>query len=104
MARITLSDVSNASLDRLTDELAAAAYPSEVGSINDARRDVAIMLHEMFGPFNLCDSDSNDTLREATQDETVDSVLAGPEGHIVVDWRSEGGWNGEDYRRCYVAE
>lgn len=39
----------------------------------------------------LCDSTTNETIREATQDETVASLMASAEGHIEVDGR-----------RCYV--
>ena len=52
---------------------------------------------------NLIDSDTGEVIREATVAEACESVEAGPEGHIVVDWRAEGGWHGEDFRKCYVA-
>ena len=41
---------------------------------------------------DLIDSETNDTIREATVEEAIESVLARPEGHILVDGR-----------RCYVA-
>ena len=52
---------------------------------------------------DLRDSDSGDVIREATESEARDSVAAGHEGHFVVDWRMDGGWLGEDFRRCYVS-
>ena len=52
---------------------------------------------------DLCDSETGDVIREATESEARESVAAGHEGHIVVDWRTEGGWMGEDFRRCYVS-
>jgi hypothetical protein len=52
---------------------------------------------------NLCDSETGDVIRAATETEARESVAASDEGHIVVDWRSEGGWMGEDFRRCYVS-
>lgn len=41
---------------------------------------------------DLYDSDTADVIREATAEEAVESALAGPEGHILVDGR-----------RCYVS-
>jgi len=52
---------------------------------------------------DLHDSDTGDVIREATESEARESVAAGAEGHIAVDWRKEGGWKGEDFRRCYVS-
>ena len=72
--RMTLDQISTATLD-------------------DAREAAARCLHEMWGPFDLHDSETNEVIREATADETVESVLSGPEGHILADGR-----------RCYVAE
>lgn len=42
-------------------------------------------------PGTLCDSATNETIREATLRETVESLTASAEGHILVDGR-----------RCYV--
>lgn len=41
---------------------------------------------------DLYDSDTAETIREATAQEAIESALARPEGHILVDGR-----------RCYVA-
>lgn len=41
---------------------------------------------------DLYDSDTAEVIREATDAEAIESALAGPEGHIMVDGR-----------RCYVA-
>lgn len=92
MARLTLADLHNVAADRLTDELAAGCWDSTPRPINELRADVARMLAEMFGPFDLC-AENGDVIRDATEAETVDSVLAGPEGWIDVDGQ-----------RCYVAE
>lgn len=91
MARLHLSDLYAATAEQLTDELAAAAADSTPRPLAELRADVARLIHETWGA-NLCD-EQNDVLREATVEETVDSVLAGPEGWILVDGR-----------RCYVAE
>ncbi len=54
----------------------------------------------------LYDYDSHEQIREATPEEARLSAedAYGPDGLILVDWRSEGGWRGENYRRCYVIE
>jgi hypothetical protein len=101
---IAFSAIATASLDQLTDELGAAGWDSSQKSEFAARVAVARLAHETQGPFDLCDSETGNVIREATEEEAVESVCAGPEGHIAVDWRKAGGWNGEDYRRCYVAE
>ncbi|MCA9181948.1 MAG: hypothetical protein KDA51_10865 [Planctomycetales bacterium] len=88
---MSLSQVSTASLEALTSELAAAGWDSTQTDTYAARDAVARLLVETVGPFDLLDSETNDTIREATADETAESVNAGPEGHILV--------NG---RRCYV--
>lgn len=92
MARLNLADLHNVNANRLTDELAAGCYDSTPRGIADLRVDVARMLAEMFGPFDLCD-ENNDVIRDATIEETVASVQSGPEGWIEVDGV-----------RCYVAE
>lgn len=90
--RLHLTDLHNVNADRLTDELAAAGWDSTTRPLSELRGDVARLLHETFGPFDLLDED-NEVIREATEDETVASVLAGQEGWII-----------RDGRRCYVAE
>jgi hypothetical protein len=90
---MSLSQVSTASLEDLTNELAAAGWDSTQTDLYSARDAVARLLHETVGPFDLRDSETNDDIREATADEAAESVNAGPEGHILVDGR-----------RCYVGE
>lgn len=89
---MTFSQIATATLDQLTDELAAAGWDSSQTELHDAKEAVARLLCEMRGPFDLLDED-NDTIRRATTEETVESVLAGPAGWILVD-----------NERCYVAE
>ena len=86
------NEISNATLDQLTDELAAAGWDSTQTEIGDAREAVARLLHETVGPFDLQDSATNEVIRTATADEAAESANAGAEGHILVDGR-----------RCYVA-
>jgi len=90
---ISFASIATASLDQLTDELGAAGWDSSQKNDRSAREAVARLAYETQGPFDLCDSETNDVLRKATEDETVGSVCAGPEGHILVAGR-----------RCYVAE
>lgn len=90
---MSLSQIHTATLDQLTDELGAACWESTQTEIYDARESVARLAHVMDGPFDLCDSETNSVIREATEDEVAESVLAGPEGHILVDGR-----------RCYVSD
>ena len=90
---VAFTKIATASLDELTDELGAAGWDSTQRDAGSAREAVARLAYETRGPFDLCDSETNEVLREATEDETVESVCAGPEGHILVSGR-----------RCYVAE
>ena len=89
---MTFDKIATATIDQLTDELAAAGWDSTQTEIYAARDAVARLLHETVGPFDLRDSETNDDIREATADEAAESVNAGPEGHILVDGK-----------RCYVA-
>lgn len=89
---MTLDQVATATIDKLTDELAAACWDSSFAEIHEAREAAARLLYQYCGDFELCDSETNEVIRPATEDETVASVLVGPEGHILVDGR-----------RCYVA-
>lgn len=75
------------------------------GDLSDTDRDrLRLLLDATTGiTSGLTDSETGDVIREATIAEACASAEAGQEGHIVVDWRTEGGWNGEDFRRCYVA-
>lgn len=87
---MNITEIHDATLDQLTDELAAANQASTESCIAEARRSVAMLTHEHQSP-DLRDSETNDVIRRATEDETVESVMAGREGHILVDGR-----------RCYV--
>ena len=73
--------------------------------MSDADRDcLRLLMDEATGiTSDLTDSETGEVIRTATIAEACESAKAGPEGHIVVDWRAEGGWHGEDYRKCYVA-
>jgi len=81
---LTLTQVSVADLDTLTDELAAAGWDSTQTEVRGAREAVVRLLCEVAGPFDLCD-ESGETIRKATTEEVIESVLAGPEGWINVD-------------------
>lgn len=54
----------------------------------------------------LMDYKTGEYIRPATKEEREASdheVACGRhEGVIPVDWRSEGGWDGENYRSCWV--
>ena len=97
---MTYAQIATATLDQLTDELAAAGWDSTQDDVYSARDAAARLLHETWGPFDLIDSDTNDVIRDATADEAAESALAGAEGHILIDCRGEG--REEDSRRCYV--
>lgn len=88
---MTLDQIATANLDQLTDELAAAGWDSTQTELRDAQEAVARLLCEANGDYDLRD-ERNDLIREATTDEVVESVLAGPEGWIEVDGR-----------KCYVS-
>jgi len=84
MMMMTLTQVSVADLDTLTSELAAAGWDSTQTDVRDAREAVARLRCEVSGPFELCGEDS-ETIDDATVDQVIESVLAGPEGWILVD-------------------
>jgi hypothetical protein len=89
---MTIDQVATATLDQLTDELAAAGWDSEEQQLRIARESVAKLIYSTQGPFFLIDSELGENLGQATEAEFLESVLAGPEGHIM--------FNG---LRCYVA-
>ena len=90
---LTFADIATADLDTLTDELAAAGWDSTQTDAREAREAVVRLLVQVRQiDLDLCD-EAGDTIREATEDEAVESVLSGPEGWIVVDGV-----------RCYVTE
>lgn len=59
---------------------------------------------ESFG--TLCDYCTGEPIRPATRQEMEASSAEVESGNyagtFAVDWRSEGGWDGKDYRICYV--
>jgi hypothetical protein len=87
---IHYTEISTATLDRLTDELAAAGWDSDETSLHAARESVARLLNSTVG-LDLIDSETGEVIRKATDDEAAESANAGAEGHILVDGR-----------RCYV--
>lgn len=88
---MTYDQIATATMEQLTDELAAAGWESTQTEIREAREAVARLLYETAGPFELR-AEFIGTIRKATADEAVESVLAGPEGWIMVDGV-----------RCYVS-
>ena len=55
---------------------------------------------------DLMDYTTGEYIRPATKEEREASDREVDDGHyegvIPVDWRGEGGWNGADYRNCWV--
>jgi hypothetical protein len=88
---MTFAQISSATLDQLTDELAAAGWDSTQTDICDARDAVARLLNETAG-LRLYDSETNEPIGDATDDQAAESARS-IEGHILVD-----------NRKCYVAE
>lgn len=92
---MTLSEVCVATLDELTDELGAAGWDSTTQDVYQARADVVRLLWETnHKGFYLYESNTADVICCATLQQAIESVLAGPEGHIL----------GDDGRTYYVAE
>ena len=89
---MTIDQIATATMDQLTDELAAAGWDSEERQLQAARESVAKLIYSTQGPFFLIDSELGESFGQATEAEFIESVLASPEGHILV--------NG---MRCYVA-
>lgn len=87
-----ISEISSATLERLNEDLAAAGRESNHTCTEEARKAYAQLLWDEFpNLFWLCDSASGAVLHKATKEQTIESALAGHEGHILV--------NG---RRCFV--
>jgi hypothetical protein len=87
---MSFDQVSAATLEELTDELAAAGLnPGEIG-LEEARDNVARLLNSVVG-LALFDSETARWIRPATDDEAAESANSGPEGHILVAGR-----------KCYV--
>jgi hypothetical protein len=89
---MTFDQIASASMDELTDELAAAGLDSTQEYLSEAQEAVIRLLYATSGPFDLVDSETTEVMRKATIEESIESVWAGHEGHISV--------NG---RMCYVA-
>lgn len=74
--------------------------------IQQCRDDVETTYKANYG--GLYDYRTGEYLRPATKEERAVSwaeIEAGShEGVIPVDWKQEGGWEGEDFRLCYVQE
>jgi hypothetical protein len=102
------TDLSLATLDQLTDELAAAGWDSTHVDAHDARQAVARLINEV-GYLQLYDSETGDLITsEVSDDQASDSCLT-VEGHILVDVRNDvvlrsGMTDSGDFRRVYVAE
>jgi len=86
------ADVSTATLDELTDELAAAGRDSTLTDVYDARRAVACLLNDL-GDLRLYDSETGDLVTSEVSDEMAAESCLTAEGHFQI-----GG------RRVYVAE
>jgi|2_EtaG_2_1085320.scaffolds.fasta_scaffold00153_32 hypothetical protein len=83
------TEIRTATLDELTDELAAACWDSTQTELTDAREAVARLIEETQGLDLL--SDEDDVIRAATADEAAESC------------HTADGWIEVDGRRCYVA-
>ena len=88
---IHYTEIRNASIDQLTDELAAAGWDSTQTTIYEARDAVARLVNQTQG-LGLHDYRTGDVIRRATDDEAGESINAGEEGVITVE-----------SQRCYVA-
>lgn len=57
------------------------------GDLTQSDRDgLRLLLDAVSGPTsNLCNSETNEVIRPATVEEVCRSVVASPEGHIMVD-------------------
>ena len=84
---MNIQDIINASIEELTDELAAAGCESTTTDIHYAREAVARLIDETYGPFDLLDSITQEFVGEATADQAAESATA-PCGIILVDGRA----------------
>ena len=84
------NDIATATLNELTDELIGVGIKSHYTEISEAR-EAMVRVYFAVHYLSLCDSETCETLRNATVEEAIESVNAGAEGHILVDGR-----------RCYV--
>lgn len=88
---IHFSQISTASIETLTDELAAAGWDSTQNDIREARSAVARLLNEV-DDLRLYDSESGELITSTVDNDQAAESAQTPEGHILVDGR-----------RCYVA-
>lgn len=89
---MTLAQVKTATLDELTDELAAACWDSTQTNLIDARDAVARLLNEL-GDLRLYDSETGELITSTVTDDQAAESAQTIEGHITVDGR-----------KCYVSE
>jgi hypothetical protein len=86
------TNIASATLDALTDELAAACWDSTQTSVIDARDAVARLLNT-YGDLRLYDSETGELITSSVTDDQAAESAQSVEGHILVDGR-----------KCYVAE
>lgn len=108
MSPVTITPIEQ-QISRAASQIAGAIYddaPGTVlarirhaiswtdGDLTSEDRDALGLLEDVLTGIaaDLFDSDTARAIREATADEAIESALARPEGHILVDGR-----------RCYVA-
>ena len=61
-------------------------YGTDGDLTQDDRGALKLLLDAVNGPTsNLCNSETNEIIRPATVEEVCESVMASPEGHIMVD-------------------
>ena len=76
------NDIHAATLEELTDELAAAGWDSTQTRLSDAR-DAVARLHNSTIGLELVDAETGETIRKATDDEAAESASS-VEGFILV--------------------
>ena len=86
------TNIASATLDTLTDELAAAGWDSTQTSVMDARDAVARLLNDT-ADLRLYDSETGELITSSVTDDQAAESAQSFEGHILVDGR-----------KCYVAE
>lgn len=61
-------------------------YGTDADLTQDDREGLRLLLDAVNGPTSdLCNSETNEVIRPATANEVCESVMASPEGHIIVD-------------------
>ncbi len=89
---MNFSEIANATLEKLTDELAAGGYDSTQTDLSDARSAVACLLNEC-GDLRLYDSNTGELITSTVENGQAKESAQTTEGHIIVDGR-----------KCYVGE